>query len=126
MFKYLHITKPSHQLLDTHWKCSLTKFAKLLSTLTPSISRIESRRDCPPDPVVQLGWSISLDSALEKVSAFITVENSDPPALAIFFDSLERSRAFLLEYLNPEPLFFFLVSVEGTDLPKSFICSNFN
>jgi hypothetical protein len=62
----------------------------------------------------------------ENTRAFATIMNSDPQALAVFFDSLEHSRTFLLEYLNLEPLFFFLISVEGTDSPKTFICSNFN
>jgi hypothetical protein len=57
---------------------SLTIFAKLLSTLKPLASRIESRRFRPPD--TQSGWSISLDSALENVSTFATVVNSDPPS----------------------------------------------
>jgi hypothetical protein len=29
----------------------------------------------------------------------------------------------LLEYLNPDPLFFFLASLDGIDLLPSFICS---
>jgi hypothetical protein len=37
--------------------------------------------------------------------------------------NLERSRSFLLEYLNPDPLFFFLASLDGINPPPSFICS---
>ena len=73
----LHITKHGHKLLNTHYKCSLTKFAKLLSIFIPSCLRFISRRCRPPNPIAQSGWSISLDSVLENVSAFVLVVNTD-------------------------------------------------
>jgi hypothetical protein len=48
--------------------------------------------------------------------------NSEPPAITVLLDYLECSRAFLLEYPNPESLLFFLVAVEGNDSFPSFIC----
>jgi hypothetical protein len=48
--------------------------------------------------------------------------SSDALVFAALFN-LERSRSFLLEYLNPDHLLFFLVSLEGINPPPSFICS---
>jgi hypothetical protein len=49
--------------------------------------------------------------------------HSKIPAKAVLLDSLERSRAFLVEYLNPEHLLFFQAAVEGNDSFPSFICT---
>jgi hypothetical protein len=49
--------------------------------------------------------------------------NSDTLAIVVLFDSLEHSRAFLVEYLNHECLFSFRAAVEGKDSFPSFICS---
>jgi hypothetical protein len=48
-----------------------------------------------------------LDLLPRYSNAFVMVEKLDPPALVVLFISLERSRAFLLEYLNPDLLFLF-------------------
>jgi hypothetical protein len=54
--------------------------------------------------------------------AFVTEASSGPLDFAALFN-FERSRTFLLEYLNPEPLFLFLVSLDRIDPSPSFICS---
>jgi hypothetical protein len=54
--------------------------------------------------------------------AFVVEASSEPLDFATLFN-FERSRSFLLEYLNPEPLFLFLVSLDRIDPFPSFICS---
>jgi hypothetical protein len=69
---------------------------------------------------------ISLENALGYNNALVTDVNLEPPALAVLLVSLERWRAFLLENLNLERLFFFRVSVGKIDSFPSFICTSFN
>jgi hypothetical protein len=87
-------------------------FKLLVSILNPVSSLTDSRSTSPP--------------VFGYVNTFNTHVNPKPPALALLFDNLDRSRAFLLEYLNPDLLFLFKFSVERTDSSPSFICSCFN
>ena len=66
---------------------------------------------------------ISFSNSDGYVKAFLPLPNSNPLSLAFSFDNLDRSRAFLLEYLNPDPLFRFLVTVVGIDPSALLICS---
>jgi hypothetical protein len=87
----------------------------LNSRFSSSCSTTMSRQCEPPNPV-----TLPLDSPLEYNNLFVTEASSNNSALAVSLFALERSRCFLLEYLNPDPLLFFLVSVDGkTPLPHS-------
>jgi hypothetical protein len=92
-----------------------------MSFPSPSSSSTDSRRGVAPGSVVQSWCSAvpnSNDSALAYDKTFVTDVNPDLLHLA----ALERSRAFLLEYLNPKCLLFFRVSIERNDyLPHSSI-----
>jgi hypothetical protein len=67
---------------------------------------------------------ISLNNVLGYVKAFRTLPNSNTLSFALSFDNLERSRAFLVEYLNLDLLFRFLVIVVGmVHLPHSSVQS---
>ena len=67
---------------------------------------------------------ISLNNTLGYVKAFFTLPNSEILPFAVSFDNLECSRIFLVEYLNPDPLFCFLVTVVVIVPSASLICSN--
>jgi hypothetical protein len=67
----------------------------------------------------------SLGIELGNDNVLVTDVNSQPPTLASLFN-LERSSTFLLEYLRPERLLFFLVPVALIDSSHSLIYSNFN
>jgi hypothetical protein len=99
---------------------SLNESLRQSSILSPSCSSTLSRQCGPPDPA-----ALPLDNVLGYDKAFLTEASSEPLALAILF-SFERSRFFLLENLNPEPLLFFLVTVDGIDSSPSFICFRYN
>jgi hypothetical protein len=59
---------------------------------------------------------------LRQDKAFVKEASSDALVFAALF-SLELSRSFLLEYLNPDRLLLFLVSLDRINPPPSFICS---
>lgn len=56
---------------------------------------------------------ISLHNVLGYDKAFVTLANSKTLFFVFFFNNLEHSSVFLVEYLNLDPLFHFLVIVVG-------------
>ena len=98
----------SPSTIELHW---------LRSTSSPSYSLTPSRQNGPLDPKTP-----PLDYALGYDKAFITNASSEALVFATLFN-LKRLRSFLLEYLNLDPLFFFLASLDGIDPPPSFIYS---
>jgi hypothetical protein len=73
---------------------SLSELLRQISILSPSCSSTLSRQCCPSDPA-----ALPLDNALGYDKAFLTEASSEPLAFAVLL-SFERSRSFLLEYLN--------------------------
>jgi hypothetical protein len=105
---------------------SETTFPRPASVVSSWLSSTEYRDIWPNDPVEQSARSttpISLNNELGYVKAFRTLPNSKTLPFAISFNNLERWRAFLVQYLNPDPLFRFLVTVVGIVPSASLICS---
>ena len=89
----------------------------LKSTSLPSCSLTPSRQNGPPNPKTP-----PLDYALGYDKAFVTDASSEALVFAGLCN-LEHSRSFLLEYLNPDLLFFFLASLDEINPLPSFIYS---
>jgi hypothetical protein len=106
---------------------TVTTFPMHASIFSSWFSSTEYRDAGPINPREQSSRSatlISLNKALGYVKAFVTLAKSKTLPFHFFFDNLERSRAFLVEYLNPDPLLCFRVSVVGNIPSASIIWSN--